>query len=362
MNRARNFVDGKEIMLDLNTHSIEKIINSDYFSLVRMQMLNGVRPEACHRCYKEEENGVKSKRVEENKKLQFTEEMARAITSESGKLIDPVNFKFIELRLGNLCNVKCRTCNPASSTSWSTEYQKLQNAIPFVTKYDNKIDAGWTESDTFWDDLLSKSNSLELLYINGGEPTLVEKHWTHYLQRLIDAGLNKQITLWYNINMTNLPDKLIALWSQFKAVKVSCSIDDLNERNEYLRTGTKWQDVIDTLNKLQSHKWIDVSVCQTVSWMNVNTLAEFHSFMLNRNLHVHMNFVHDPKFLSVLAIPKDEMEAIIQQLTNKLDRWKILALQNMVRQDNDTTLLTQGKEYVAWLDSSRNTDYRKVYE
>lgn len=357
MNRSRNFTENGTNYLSLNNDSVSDIMNSDYFRDTRLKMLKGEEVSACHRCFKEEANGVRSKRVEENARLNFTFEDARAQTSDNGT-IQP-NFKFIELRLGNLCNVKCRTCNPASSTSWSTEYQKLQADLKFVTTYDSKIDASWTESDTFWNDLLLKSNSLELLYINGGEPTLVEKHWTHYLQRLIDAGLNKQITLWYNINMTNLPDKLIELWSQFKAVKMSCSIDDLGDRNEYLRTGTKWKDVITNLDKLQSHKWIDVSICQTVSWMNLPTLAEFHSFMAARNLHVHMNFVHDPQFLSVFAIPKDDALAQIKLLS--LDQWKMNALKNMVREDNDTTLIEQGKEYMSWLDTSRNTSYEQVY-
>jgi sulfatase maturation enzyme AslB (radical SAM superfamily) len=349
MNRARNFTENGTDYLSLNSDSLTDIMNSDYFKDTRLKMLAGKEVSACHRCFKEEANGIRSKRLEENARLGFTFEDAQALTSTDG-FIEP-DFKFIELRLGNLCNVRCRTCNPASSTSWATEYQKLQANLKFVTTYDSKMDASWTESDSFWDDLLLKSNSLELLYINGGEPTLVEKHWTHYLQRLIDVGLNKQITLWYNINMTNLPDKLIELWSQFKSVKISCSIDDLDDRNEYLRTGTKWKDVITNLDKLQSYKWIDVSICQTVSWMNLPTLTEFHAFMAARNLHVHMNFVHDPKFLSISAVPKDDALAQVKLLT--LEPWKMNALMNMIREDNDRTLIEQGKDYMSWLDKSR---------
>jgi organic radical activating enzyme len=357
MNSARSFVDGRYRHLNLNKNSVVEIMNSDYFKQVRLQMLNDETPRACVRCYREEDNGVRSKRIEENEKLGFTEDMARAITQADGTI--PVNFKFVELRLGNLCNVKCRTCNPASSTQWVTEYKKLQQELKFVTQYDAKINASWTESEEFWDDLLEHSKDVELLYINGGEPTLVEKHW-HYLERLIERGLNKQITLWYNINMTNLPDNLIELWSYFKAVQVSCSIDDLGARNEYIRSGTKWEDVIANLDKLQSIPWINTSVCQTVSWMNVYYLPEFHEFMKGRGLHVHMNFVHDPAFLSVRALPAALTGEILLRCKG-LDGWKIDMLINMFSGSEGGMALNQGMQFNAALDSSRHTSFAATF-
>jgi len=358
MNSARNFVDDKPVYLNLNKNSVVEIMNSDYYRQVRNQMLTGEKPQACMRCYREEENGVRSKRIEENEKLGFTEDMARAITQADGTI--PVNFKFVELRLGNLCNVKCRTCNPASSTSWAQEYKKLQQELKFVTQYNVKIDASWTESEEFWEDLLEHSKEVELLYINGGEPTLVEKHW-HYLQRLIDVGLNKQITLWYNINMTNLPDKLLEIWKQFKAVEVSCSIDDLGERNEYIRTGTKWDTVISNLDKLQSLPWIKTSVCQTVSIYNIATIHDFHAYMKMRGLHVHHNFVYDPVFLSAANLPANEKMDIISscEISGTFDAYQILSIKNYLTPQDNSEKLEHFKKYNVWLDSERKTYDKK---
>ena len=353
-NRARNYQNASVDYLDLNHSTLEEVMNSDYFKEVRLQMLNNEIPEACKRCFTEEANGVRSKRVEENDRLHFTEDMARAITKTDGSI--PVNFKFVELRLGNLCNVKCRTCNPASSTSWSAEYQKLQKEVTFVTKYDKNIDSSWTESNGFWDDLLAHSKDIELIYVNGGEPTLVEKHWK-YLEKLIELGLNKQITLWYNINMTNLPDKLIDLWKQFKKVQVTCSIDDLRERNEYIRTGTKWSKVLENLDKLQLLPWIDVSVCQTISWLNVYYLEEFHEFMCNRGLHVHMNFVYDPKFLAVNILPA----SITKLLNPGIGPSKLNMLHSQFKKDDSTEDLFRGIEYNNWLDQKRSTRFSDTF-
>lgn len=357
-NTARNFSStdsGKPVTtyLNLNKHSVDEVMNSDYFKSVRLQMLNGEEPQACSRCYREEENGVRSKRVEENEKLGFSEDMARALTSDDGSI--GVNLKFIELRLGNLCNVKCRTCNPASSSQWAVEYPKLQQELKFVTHYESSIDSSWIASDKFWDDLLSQSKDVELIYINGGEPTLVEKHW-HYLERLIEAGLNTQVTLWYNINMTNLPDALLAIWAKFKKVQVSCSIDDLGDRNEYVRTGTKWNTVMANLDKLQSIPSISTSVCQTIGWMNVLTVPEFHEFMSLRGLHVHMNFVYDPVFLSAAHLP-DKVKTEILDKCITLDEYKLNALKSYLGTESNPELMDQGIVYSKWLDNSRRTSY-----
>lgn len=353
--RARNFEPLQ--YLDVNNNTIDTIMNSDYYKQTRLEMLNNQIPHACQRCYQEEANGVRSKRVEENERLGFTEDMARAITQADGTI--PINFKFVELRLGNLCNLKCRTCNPMSSTNWIQPYQKLQEELKFVTHYDRKINSSWTESDEFWDDLFEHSEDLQLIYVNGGEPTLVEKHWK-YLEELIKRGLNKQITLWYNINMTNLPDKLIDLWKEFKRVQVTCSIDDLGERNDYIRAGSEWNTVISNLDKIQSYPWIEASICQTVGWMNIYYVNDFIKYMRSRNLHVHLNYVYDPEFLSIKALPANLKQVILDRCTD-LNEWELNSLRSQFVDQTDDTLYRHGVQYNNWLDNNNHTLFANVF-
>lgn len=353
--RARNFEP--TTYLNINTSKIDDMMNSDYFKQVRLEMLSGKIPHACQRCFVEESNNVRSKRIEENEKFNFTEDMARAITKEDGSI--PVNFKFIELRLGNLCNLRCRTCNPNSSTNWIQPYQKLQQELKFVTHYDRKIDSSWTESDEFWDDLFQHSQDVELIYINGGEPTLVEKHWK-YLDELIKRGLNKQITLWYNINMTNLPDKLIELWKQFKRVQITCSIDDLYERNDYIRAGSDWVEIIQNLDKLQSLGWCEVSVCQTIGWMNVFYINEFNKYMRDRGLHVHLNYVYDPEFLSIKALPKELKDIVLERCTD-LNTWDLNSVTSQFKDIDDTELLRKGWQYNTLLDKYNKKNFETIF-
>jgi len=332
--------------LNLNQNKVIEIVNSDFFVQTRNEMRNGIKPQACLRCYQEEDLNLQSKR-----KL----ELSRYGTDydDINGIIKP-NFKFIELRLGNLCNAKCRTCNPASSTQWISEYNKLQSELNFVTIYDNKINSNWTQSDEFWNDLLSHSQDVELIYINGGEPTLVEKHW-NYLERLIEHGLNKQIKLWYSINMSNLPNQLLDIWKNFKEVEVHCSIDDLGKRNDYIRKGTKWDDVEYNLQKLKENSWINTSVTQTISWMNIYYVPEFMEYFNNLNIKVQSNIVYDPKFYSVRILP----ETLKYKLTDKLKNYQHLL--SHVSKDENVEMFKQGIKYNKWLDESRNETYQNTF-
>lgn len=333
-------------VLNLNKNKVIEIVNSDYYVNVRQQMKSGIKPNACLRCYSEEESLITSKRELE------LERFGTNYTDNDG-VIEP-NLKFIELRLGNLCNVRCRTCNPASSTQWITEYNKLQQQLSFVTHYDSKINTSWTQSDEFWNDLLENSKNVALIYINGGEPTLVEKHW-NYLERLIECGLHKQVKLWYSINMTNLPDKLLDIWKQFKEVEIHCSIDDLGKRNSYIRKGTNWEDVELNLHKLIDNPWIKKSVTQTVSWMNVYYVQEFKDYFDKLEIQSQSNLVYDPKFYSISILP----ESVKDKLTDRLGNFTYLL--EHVSSDINIELFKQGIRYNDWLDNSRSEDFALIF-
>lgn len=333
-------------VLNLNRNKVIEIMNSDLYVSVRQQMRQGIKPKPCLRCYAEEDTQLVSKRQLELNRFGSN-------YYDSNGVIEP-NLEFVELRLGNLCNVRCRTCNPASSTQWIVEYSKLQNTLPFVTKYPSKIDTDWTQSDEFWDDLLENSVDLKLVYINGGEPTLVEKHW-NYLERLIERGLHKQIKLWYSINMTNLPDKLLHIWKQFNEVEIHCSIDDIGERNSYIRKGTKWSDVETNLQKILDNPWINASVTQTVSWMNIYYLEEFKTYFDKLGLRTQSNLVYDPKFYSINILPNDVKSVLQEKLLN------FNHLLDHVATNSDTLLLQQGFEYNKYLDKNRVESFSDVF-
>ena len=303
-NRARDYGENGDVMFNLNDHDIAAHMNSDYFREVRQQMLNGEEPPACWRCYDEERKGLVSKRISEQANYPYaTEEWARGRTRGDGKI--DLDLRFVELRLGNTCNVRCRTCNPASSSQWLRDYKGLVESLDFVNDgyswLDHKHDFKWPEDEAFYDDLYNTAPNMEVLYINGGEPTLIKAHW-RYLERLVASGRSKNVILWYNVNMTILPEKAIDLWREFKEVRVCASIDDLETRNWFIRYPTDWDTVVKHMNYLLEHDFLNVRITQTVSAYNYPYLDEFFKWS---PVPVDLNFVYDPDYLSPSVLPSE---------------------------------------------------------
>lgn len=337
---------------NLNRDTVFDTMNSESYRKARLEVLDGKKPKACMRCYSEEAKGMASKRLEEIKNYpEYTVGVARDATESDGSMKD-VQLEFVELRLGNVCNVACRTCNPAYSSKWRNDYDKLQKKTTFtLTTYDTMEGFRWPEREGFWDDLLQHCDNVKTFYINGGEPTLIKEHF-RFLERLVELG-KTDIKLWYNINMTNMNDKVIDLWKKFDHVKVSCSIDDLGDRNHYIRYPTKWNDVEKNFLRLKKEGF-EIDVTQTVSWMNYSTLGDFYNFFHREHgVWVHHNYVYDPDILSPAVLPKAMRDAIHNKFSNVFDDWKMQEFKKMFGGPDNPAKWEKAKEYTRNLDEIR---------
>jgi len=351
--------DGEDYY-NLNKNTITEHMNSEVFKNTRLDMLKGKISFPCKRCYTEEKKGITSKRAIENKNYSnFTIGDAKKITNIDGS-IDP-KLEFVELRLGNVCNVKCVTCNPASSSKWASDYKILSNKLNYITDYSCLPKSTWHDKKEFWDDLFDKTQNVKTFYINGGEPTLVKAHW-NFIKKLIDTN-RTNITLWYSINMTTVPPYAFDLWKKFDKVQISCSIDDLTDRNYYIRYPTKWIDVENNLNKLLQHKWLDVSVNQTVSLYNYWYLPEFWNYMNDKNIFVHHNYVYDPDFLSPLALPLEFREECHKKFKDcNWEIWRTNNLLNTFSNPSNADLTLKAKKYINLLDTIRKTNFKTSFQ
>ena len=321
INQARNIITKngipQEIRLNLANNPIEEMMNSDFYKGCRTDMLEGNIPEACQPCFDKENKRIESKRIRENKKYNKLIPRLLKNTNSDGSLKE-LDLTFLELRLGNVCNVRCRSCNPNSSSQWWKDYPKLIETKKFYgTDYD-RIEGSydWPESEAFWKEILDNAHTIQEIYINGGEPTLIKTHWKA-LNRLVETGHAKHISLWYSINMTQVPENKIQVWKEFRNVRIEASIDDLEHRNHYIRYPTKWEDVLKSIDVLQRNK-IDWGIMQTISAMNIYYLPEFQEWANQLGVNVSLNFVYDPYYLAPAALPFMVKEKIYQRLKESM--------------------------------------------
>src|SRR5580765_3613243 len=84
-------------------------------------MLAGEQLKICARCYEEESHGYKSLRLIENKAWE-QRCGKKAIRELIGKTVADgtlnASLQYIDLRLGNTCNMQCIMCRPRESSRW----------------------------------------------------------------------------------------------------------------------------------------------------------------------------------------------------------------------------------------------------
>ena len=292
-----------------------EITNSDSFSKVRLQMLNGEKPVECSKCWEAESVGNKSKRYYESRRLPMTLKEAKEITNDDGTLKE-VNYEFVELRLGNHCNVQCRTCNPYSSSRWLKDWDNIYPERRALPEFTRKSSFNWPLEEDFWEKLIDRCNELRLLYINGGEPFLIDKHF-NFLQTLVDKGISKNVEIVYSTNCTIINHTYEDIWKEFKKVQFMLSIDCVGERNEYIRTYTAWSKVLEFVDWMKDitskNDNLDYNILQTVSTYNIFYIPEFYKYFDGE--HISHNFVKDPSQYDPLILPQVIQQKILDKLS-----------------------------------------------
>jgi hypothetical protein len=353
--------DGFNLFLDKD--SLLDITNSENFNDVRKKMINGEFPSQCKTCYFHEKNNVYSKRMESNLKFKHLIDHSYANTNEDGSLKE-LDYRYIELRLGTVCNLKCVTCNPFSSNRWNQDVSIFKGTEFEKNYFKSEIRTEWFRSTRFYDELYEKCSKLEEVWINGGEPTLIREHG-YFLQKLIDSGRSKDINLHYSINMTDIPDDFIKIWKQFKQVRLHLSIDDLEERNDYIRYGAKWEIIYKNFLKIIKYRNIfKLEVCQTVSCLNIFNIDKFKEFTNKYNLVVAHNYVHHPSFQHVSILPDELKEQLLNNI-NHLNEFELERLKTELYSNEEENGINKFINFIKLLDKKRNVyigDYLKEWD
>lgn len=346
------------------------IHNSETFCQTRLDMLNGQEPVACRGCYDVERNGGRSKRMAERQNWPaLTIDAARALTDSRGQI--ETQYEFLELRLGNKCNLKCATCNPISSNQWIDDYDTVASKISWV---DQKMTSAalsqqwtwpntssWVDDPRFWEELYQHSAKCKKIYINGGEPMLNTGH-VDYLKMLVKAGKSKDIDLVYSTNVTAIPkDVMNDVWTQFKTVEINASVDEVADRNTHIRFPSSWAKIERTLAELKEIPSINLTVIQTISAYNFLTLERFRDWTQQNGLRWWLNYVDHPDYLSVLTIPVALRQSVLDRYQATLPRYIANDLRG--RYYNETTYLGHDKfvKFNDQLDSLRNTNWRATF-
>ena len=329
---GKNFIlgeDGKAVKISKVKPS--EIWNSDTYKNLRKQMLDGVQPDMCERCFKEEATGIKSARQNWNDKW-YDKDKEYSVESR-------LDIEYVDLRLGNLCNLKCRMCNPYSSNQWIDEWNTVVKTAKLVPDFpltleetDRLSNMTWPEDPRTWASIIEIAESIEEIYLTGGEPTLAIEQYKLF-DILIEKGLSKKIKLKYNTNLTNIPKKMIEYWSHFRTVQLNASIDAHGALNRYIRYPTGWSSVEKNIDKFLSMPNVQVQIHCTVQMYNI---------------------LNHPVCLNIQTLPLELKKIAEERLVDYLEWPKVKETIAYMNSADTSNYLTEFFDYTAAIDKSRN--------
>ena len=299
-------------MLNLKTHTLDEIFNSHSVNKIRDDMLSHKYPAACEGCYKIEQYGGKSRRFNENNRWE---------NHETPKL------EFLDVRLSNLCNLKCLMCYPDSSSALVTDYNQWANELPFMSKNDSAHELFQWFDEGIIDQLYEHKDTLKYLYINGGEPFIMPMQWK-LLEKLIEWDVAKNIHISYNTNCTTYDESFSDYWKHFKVVTLGCSMDAVGDKNKFIRYPNDWERANENIRKLLENPYIDsMNITCSIQWLNSPFLPEFYEWAvplteLKAHTTINQNFIVFPEYLSLNCASKEFKQGLLEVYeTSKYSNW-----------------------------------------
>ena len=183
----------------------------------------GKFPKECAICQSYEKNGIRSFR---EISLQLFQETTESVLRDE----TPKNIEYIDIKLGNSCNLKCRMCNPLASHALLEEFKLIFPNQP----YSKTKPLDWYQQNSFFEQFAPYLSELKVLQFTGGEPFINQEMWG-FIDHIIAIGEAEHIHLKFNTNFTVFNEKIFNKLKKFANVTLLLSLDGTENVFEYIR-------------------------------------------------------------------------------------------------------------------------------
>ena len=302
----------------IQDQTLEEIWNNNTMKRIREQVLNNERPAECAPCFNLEDAGVESLR---QRHIAGVIPEARitlypnALDAMREDYTMPFEIPTIEIKMNNLCNLKCRMCNPMDSTSWNDwqeveEYYKkednflVQKIVDLNLKNKPFLDS-FVDTPNWWESFEKLLPYFRRVEFAGGEPLMDPTHYK-ILDMLAPYGDNIEIKYATNLTMLGKSNRTIwQYWPKFKSVAVNVSIDGIGNSYEYVRGNAHWAELINNIKQIQTIPNISRIVgAVAVQVSNVLILDKMVEYFLDKlGIVFYTNMVQYPNVLSAQVLP-----------------------------------------------------------
>jgi len=309
---------------NLGSDSIDIIKNGKKYRDLRLSMLSNNRHPDCTTCWTKEDMGHSSRRIITNRIYEDTFNYDDAVKVTDSQGYTNYEPSYWDLRFGNLCNLKCVMCHPASSNQWYEDFVLINDSTRFWDggkpvdlikigkKYKDQGQYNWWNNDSFWEKLEAKIPFLKMVYLVGGEPMLIEPHY-NFLEKVIQSGKASEVVLEYDTNLTHIHQRALDYWKEFKKVNLRISLEDANEQFNYIRYPADWNSVFDNVNVITKNLQ-NADIKFTITWQILNsyTFLDLLKILKVFKKIASVRILNDPKYYNCNILPRDVKRDLIK--------------------------------------------------
>jgi MoaA/NifB/PqqE/SkfB family radical SAM enzyme len=283
---------GSKILGNLNKQSIQEIEHSTILAQIQQDM-HSENPslENCSHCIKQEQqSGFAALRDHYNK---FYPDIN-----------DQLQLRFIDIRWNNICNLGCLYCNTGFSSTWAERLRHtiIMKNLPVKLYQDDLLE---------W--VLERADHINEIMLVGGEPLLMKQNY-----KLLNCLPQKsQISIITNLSydleknpalpalLNRPPEKII--WN--------VSIENIEDKFEYVRSGAKWAQTKMNLELLTQHWPETISVNMVYNLFSafdiMETVQQFYALGIKK---INLFNINENKTIDLFNMPIEIKQLALTQL------------------------------------------------
>jgi MoaA/NifB/PqqE/SkfB family radical SAM enzyme len=287
--------DDQGRQLNAQTHSLQEIWNSSGMKDIRGRMAAGEELPHCNACFNNERFGRASYRTLSNERWLAAHPNGSALQQaieRSAEGVAPRPPMYFDLRLGNICNLKCTACKPLYSSQIERDpvHSKWIVDAPYVRLAKRFADEGeWFDADAMLDEIVGLSDDLSLIQLAGGEPT-INKTQIAFLQNLCATGRAANIDLEVVTNLSNVRPQVFDIFAKFKSLTVALSIDGSHLTYEYVRYPGKWSSLVKNIGRLrEARPGVRLGINAVLQAVNAYNVVELFNWADSEDISIHLS-------------------------------------------------------------------------
>ena len=235
-----------------------------------------------------------------------------------------------------------------------------------------KLDAPWyAHDDKLFGDLLRSPETLNRLYVTGGEP-LINDRFEAVVDHLLESGAAGHIDIELSTNCTHVDAGILAKLRKFRSLRLFLSLDAVGDAFEYIRHPARWSTIDRNVRYLKESFGSSCLVTPTVQIYNILGITDLFRYCDEMDLNCGMSILYDPARLAIGNLPPRARAVASERLIKYHDeecpsdyrKSIVRSLATYLRDIKEPANIRALREFMLFtndLDVTRGQDFRTVH-